>query len=134
MTPGQGYDDRDGEELVFAGDGKPTPTVDHPYFTRPGHAELEPETVTPPRDFETYANRVLDVLDGPPRTSAARVAALRRIMGRDDRPLRAIAGEIGCSVSTLHDAVKAAEAKLFSRPANTLSEEKTENRERAAHL
>jgi hypothetical protein len=124
MTLPRGY--------AFEGDGKDVRAVP---FTMPEvDREPEPETVTPPRDFETYANRVLDVLDGPPRTSAARVAALRRIMGRDDRPLRAIAGEIGCSVSTLHDAVKAAEAKLFSRPANTLSEEKTENREHAAHL
>lgn len=124
MTLPRGY--------AFEGDGANCRAVP---FTMPEvDREPEPETVTPPRDFETYANRVLDVLDGPPKTSAARVAALRRIMGRDDRPLRAIAGEIGCSVSTLHDAIKAAEAKLFSRPANTLSEEKTENREHAAHL
>jgi len=123
MTLPRGY--------AFEGEGKDVRAVP---FTMPDvDPELEPETVTPPRDFETYASRVLDVLDGPPRTCAARVAALRRIMGRDDRPLRAIADEIGCSVSTIHDAIKAAEAKLFSRPANMLSEGKKEKRERATH-
>jgi hypothetical protein len=105
---------------AFEGEGeevRAVPVVDPVYHD-------DAETAAPPRDFETYAERLLSVLEGPPKTSAARVAALRRIMGRDARPLRAIAGEIGCSISTLHDAIRAAEAKLFSTPANTLSEEK----------
>jgi hypothetical protein len=108
MTLPRGY--------AFEGEGKDVRAVP---FTMPD-VDPESETVTPPRDFETYANRVLDVLDGSPRTCAARVAAFKRIMGRDARPLRAIADEIGCSVSTIHDAIKAAEAKLFSTPPEKL--------------
>ena len=125
MTLPRGY--------AFEGEGNDVRAVP---FTMPEvDREPEPETVTPSRSWDTFLTRVLAVLEGPPRTSAVRVAALKRVAGMDnDRPLRAIAGEIGCSVSTLHDALKAAEAKLFSRPANALSEEKTENREHAAHL
>jgi hypothetical protein len=129
MTP-RNYGLKDGFAFEGKGDDKRRIAVTMPDVD----PEPESETVTPPRDFEPYANRVLDVLDGPPRTCAARVAAFKHIIGRDARPLRAIADEIGCSVSTIHGAIKAVEAKLFSRPANTVSEVKKGKREHAAHI
>jgi hypothetical protein len=65
---------------------------------------------------------ICDLLDGPAKSTAARVAALRRIAGRDKTPLREAARKASCSPATLLTAKRAIEQAL---KLNTFSEGKS---------
>jgi hypothetical protein len=62
---------------------------------------------------------VCSLLDGPAKTTAVRVAALRRLAGVDRTPLRHAARKVSCSPATLLAAKKAIEQAL---KLNTFSE------------
>jgi len=55
---------------------------------------------------------VCDLLDGPAKSSAVRVAALRRLAGVDKTPLREAARKASCSPATLLTAKRAIEQSL----------------------
>jgi hypothetical protein len=61
--------------------------------------------------FSTFAERfrlICDLLDnGPAKSAAIRIAALKRILGYDNTSLRDGARKLHCSPSTLHLAVNA---------------------------
>jgi hypothetical protein len=63
------------------------------------------------RDYADFAERfriICDLLEqGPPKSAAIRIAALRRVLGYDRSSLRQKTRELNCSPSTLHTAVKA---------------------------
>jgi hypothetical protein len=82
------------------------PTTDAAvYFDDPP----EPDDATRAAIFRA----VCDMLtDGPGKSVALRLAALRRIAGHDQRPLRDIAADQKVSVSTLHAAIGAIRTRL----------------------
>ena len=95
-------------ELAFQRTGKkgevvpvqPAPEV---FFDDPA-----PVTDTDFTDFAVRFRIICDLLDeGPPKSAAIRIAALRRVLGYDRSSLREKTRELRCSPSTLHAAVKA---------------------------
>jgi hypothetical protein len=107
--------------IAYEGEGEARQAVP---FVMPEVYQADAENAGPSRPWDIFLNRVLDVLEGPPKSAAVRIAAVKRIAGRDDRTLRVISAELGCPLSSLHDAIKAAETKLFATCPNTISEEK----------
>ena len=73
-------------------------------------------------DSAEMLRAVCDLLDGPAKSSAVRVAALRRLAGVDKTPLRQAARKVSCSPATLLTAKRAIEQAL---KLNTFSERKT---------
>ena len=73
-------------------------------------------------DSAEILRAVCDLLDGPAKSSAVRVAALRRLAGVDKSPLRQAARKVSCSPATLSTAIKSIEQSL---KLNTVSEAKS---------
>jgi hypothetical protein len=70
---------------------------------------------------EELLRRTLDVIaDGPAKSSAARLAAVRRFLKHDERPLREVAVELKISLGCLHQTIESVSAKM-----NAFSEEKS---------
>jgi AraC-like DNA-binding protein len=90
-------------------DGKhhPEPSVDHPYFTRPGHASRGDEAAPQPDESETdrvqLLREVFTVLEtGEPHLMAARLQALKYRWNLSGLSIRDAAEKAGCSRTTLH--------------------------------
>jgi hypothetical protein len=91
-------------------DGKhhPEPSVDHPYFTRPGHAsrcDNEPQDDVPePIDLargDSSMQRLIDFIGSLKKERCyMRKLAFMRIIGRDNRSFAELAKEVGVSKST----------------------------------
>jgi hypothetical protein len=63
-------------------------------------------------DSAEILRAICDLLDGPAKSTAVRVAALRRLAGVDKSPLRHAARKVSCSPATLLTAKKAIEQAL----------------------
>jgi hypothetical protein len=89
------------------GEDRPGAWVDHPYFTRPGHAsrsaEAAPEPDTTDLDRVQLLREVFTVLEtGEPHLMAARLQALKIIHHISGLSIREAAERAGCSRTTLH--------------------------------
>ena len=100
MNPPRGFDNA----------SKLVPTVEPVYF------DDEPEpTSDSSADRAELFRKICDILeDGPDKSAAVRIAALRRVAGIDTSPLRESARKLGCSHTALADAVKAIQVGLKS--------------------
>ncbi len=102
------------------GEDRPGASVDHPYFTRPGHASriddaTAPQPETNDLDRVQLLREVFTVLEtGEPHLMAARLQALKIIHHISGLSIRDAAEIAGCSSTTMHRTVRRME-RLFQR-------------------